>query len=168
MILKGDGFEIRPLTACKLDAAVQVYRQSGEELDRNTGERVSGQTVLEDMTLSRQAGGIFCGIYDPQDELAGILDFVPAGFGDRVDSACVLALKIDAAYRGRGLGGKALDRLEEELRKDGRLKYLWACFPEGCPTWQGFAARHGFRRAGEAERLQFGSPAGVTMVKDLT
>ena len=168
MILKGDGFEIRPLTACKLDAAVQVYRQSNEGTRRDPQQRISGQNVLEDMTLSRQDGGIFCGIYDQEDELAGVLDFVPANFAGRSDNACIRSLKIAAPYRNRGLGGRAIDRLEEELRKDIHLKYLWACFPENCSTWQEFAARHGFRQAGKVERSQIESFVEVTWVKNLT
>ncbi|NPV75331.1 MAG: GNAT family N-acetyltransferase [Anaerolineae bacterium] len=138
MILKGEGFEIRPLTTCKLDAAAQVYRQAD-------GGRVSSQTVLEDMTLSQQAGGVFCGIFDRQDELVGVLDFIPANYAGRAGDACIRALKIAAPYRGRGYASKAVKRLEEELRKDGQARRLWACFVGSCPTRRAFAMELGFR-----------------------
>lgn len=158
--MKGEGFEIRPLTACKLDAAVQVYRQSG-------GGQVSGQTVLEDMTSSSQSGGAFCGIYDLQDELVGVIDFVPANYTGKAEDACIRALKIAAPFRGRGYGSKAITRLVEELRKNGQIRRVWACFVGGCPTRQDFALRLGFHPPDETTGQHPEGSDGVILVKDL-
>jgi len=164
VILKGKDFEIRPLTACKLDSAVQVYRHSGEGYRAGS---VTGQTVLEDMDLSRAEGGIFCGIYNQEDDLVGVVDFVPAGFSGLPDSACVRSLKISAEFQGKGWAGKTLERLEEELKKDGSLKWIWSCFRDDCPDWKEFSTRHGYRLVDEEERSRFHLPEDVAWVKIL-
>ncbi|MCC6147708.1 MAG: hypothetical protein IT308_09095 [Anaerolineaceae bacterium] len=166
MILKGKDFEIRPLMACKLDSAVQVYRQSAE--DGIADGWISGQRVLMDMSNSRQTGGLFCGIFDDQDELVGLIDIVPANFAGQPENACIRMLKIAAPHRYRGFGGKAIDLVEAELRKDPAVTALYACFREDCPTWLGFAARHGFRPATQEERPALSLLLPVTMVKQLS
>lgn len=167
MILKGDGFEIRPLTACKLDAAVQVYRQAGDDDRQEPERRITGLDVLDDIDLSRREGGLLCGIYDANDEMAGVVDFIPADFGGRSDSACIRSLKIAGPYRSRGLGGKTLSLLEGELKKDPHIRFLWAGFKEDCPSQQAFATRHGFRAATREDLQMISNPIGVTMVKEL-
>lgn len=167
MILKGDGFEIRPLTACKLDAAVQVYRQAGGDDRRDPQRKITGLDVLEDIDLSRQEGGLVCGIYDTNDEMVGVVEFVPADFGGRSDSACIRSFKVAGPYRSRGLGVKVLKLLEGEFKKDARVRLLWAGFDENCPTQQAFAARHGFRAATQEDLLKLSNPGRVTMVKEL-
>lgn len=166
MILRGEGFEIRPLTACKLDAAVQVYRQSTGE-NPLTSRQITGQTVLEEMSQSRQAGGIYYGIFDQQDELVGTLDFIPANYAGRPEDACICTLKIAAPFRGRGYASRVIKHLEEELRKDGQIRRLWACFVEGCPTRREFAIRLGFRPVDEATAQCPESFSGDALVKNL-
>jgi hypothetical protein len=58
--------------------------------------------VLADLELSRRNGGRFYGIYTAEDQLAGVLDVIFAGYEGVAEHAYLELLMIAAGQRGKG------------------------------------------------------------------
>lgn len=117
MRIRGEGFEIRSVDEREAGAILGVYRQCGDFLSICPVPTASMDMVLEDLRHSRGEGGVFCGIY-VGEEMAGVIDFVPEGFGGMPGTAFLSLLMIAAGHRGRGLGRGAVRAVEAELLKN--------------------------------------------------
>ncbi|HEX7597136.1 MAG TPA: GNAT family N-acetyltransferase [Polyangia bacterium] len=153
-----NSFVIRPIDDSDLPAVLEVYRQSEDFLALGPVATASPEMVAADRALSRQAGGLYCGIFCPPGgepagspaALAGILDYtlqVPGQPG----ALYIELLMMARPYRGRGLGTAVVDWL---LAQYGRqVRCLQAGVQANNPGAIRFWQRMGFRITGPA-RLQ--------------
>lgn len=114
-------FEIRPIRQGDMDAILEVYRQCEDFLALGPVATASMEMVLQDLELSKNEGGIFCGIYAPDGRMMGIIDYVPCNFEGEPQTAFLSLLMIAAPFRGQGLGAAIVAAVEKEIMKDTRI-----------------------------------------------
>jgi ribosomal protein S18 acetylase RimI-like enzyme len=73
--------------------------------------------VRQDMKLSAEIGGKFCGIFDADGAMMGVVDFVAEGFEGNPQHAFIELLMIALPYRGQGLGAAVVAHVEAEIRR---------------------------------------------------
>jgi ribosomal protein S18 acetylase RimI-like enzyme len=114
-------FEIRPIAVGDLEAVLDVYRQCEDFLVLGLVPTASMEMVLKDIEISKDEGGVFCGIYTPDGKMVGILDYVPGNYQGDPHNAYLSLLMIGAPYRSQGLGQAVVEAVEHEIRKDARI-----------------------------------------------
>ena len=168
---------IRPIVDFDIPAVLEVYRQSEDFLALGPDPHASLEMVEKDRALSRQQGGVYCGIFleDARKNLigsvvqknltgllacprlrvnlsglcVGILDYVPNYHGDP-RAAFIELLMIAGPQRGRGLGKAAVDWLLSTLKVEAASKRLYAAVQTNNPGAIRFWLRLGFRITGPA------------------
>ena len=153
-------FSIRPIEDSDLPAVLEVYRHSEDFLALGPAAAASLQMIAADRALSRQEGGLYCGIFYPQenkpDRLAGILDYtlqLPGQPGILFIELLMLA----RAERGRGLGAAVVEWLLAQY--GGQVSALQAGVQVNNPGAVRFWQRMGFRITGPAEPQADGTVA---------
>lgn len=107
---------IRPINEQDLLVLLRVYQQCQDFLALGPEPAASLEMLKADMELSRQEGGIFCGIYRDED-LIGVVDHVPGGFEGVSDEAFISLLMIAAPYRYQGVGANVVNQVEQLCRQ---------------------------------------------------
>lgn len=72
--------EVRPVIQSELDAVLEVYRQCEDFLALGPVAITSMDMVLQDMQISRNEGGVFCGLYSPDGKMIDSLDYLPNSY----------------------------------------------------------------------------------------
>jgi len=161
LIIRTDTFIIRPLRDDDLLPVLEVYRQCEDFLARTPKPTASMEIVQEDLALSRQNGGIFCGIYNHTGTMMGILDVVLSGFEGERGSAFIELLMIGQPYRQRGLGSAVVQALETYIQRDTHVNVILAAVMVNNPVAIRFWERHGYKIVGGPEA----EPDGTTVWK---
>jgi ribosomal protein S18 acetylase RimI-like enzyme len=138
-------YEIRPVVQDDLNAILEVYRQCEDFLALGPVASASMEMVLKDLELSREQGGIFCGIYQADGEMIGVLDYVPANFAGDPQAAYLALLMIAAPFRKQGIGRAVVEAFEDEIRKDPRIKVIHSGVQVNNPQAIEFWQRRGYR-----------------------
>jgi len=154
-------FTIRPVTTEDLEAVLRVYRQCEDFLALGPVAAASMEMVLQDLEISRAEGGVYCGVFDAQGKMIGVVDYVPRGFEGAPESAFLSLLMIAAPYRGGGLGGRIVAQVEALIRQDPRVKYILSGVQVNNPGAMRFWAAQGYRIISEPALL----PDGTTTVR---
>jgi GNAT superfamily N-acetyltransferase len=149
-------FQIIPLSEADLPAILAVYRQCEDFLALGPLATASEEMVRADMGLSRSQGGHFCGISLADGTLAGVLDYIPAGWEGDPDCAFLELLMIGAPYRAHGLGADVFAWLLAQLRAAGTRR-LAAGVQVNNPKAVRFWQRMGLRIVSEPELLLDGT-----------
>lgn len=97
-------FTLRPVGERDMDALLALYRECEDFLALGPRPYASVEMVRGDLALSAADGGLFCGIYTPGGELAGVVDFTPGSRRDNPQEAHIELLMLAPAYRGLRLG----------------------------------------------------------------
>jgi ribosomal protein S18 acetylase RimI-like enzyme len=103
------------------------------------------EMVRTDLKISREQGGIFCGIYRLDGTLVGIVDYVPRNFEGDPQSAFLSLLMIDKAFRSRGIGSAVVAAIEAEIRKDTQIHTIFSGVQVNNPQAVQFWQRQGYR-----------------------
>lgn len=117
MVLRGDGFEIRPVGQADADGILDVYRRCEDFLSLGPVPHASIQMVFDDLQHSHDEGGVFCGIF-VGGRMVGVVDYVRDNFGGEKGVAFLSLLMIVEEHRGRGLGRKVVEAVEAEMLTD--------------------------------------------------
>ena len=88
---------------------------------------------------------LFCGIYDADEKMIGIIDYVPSHYGGEPSTAFLELLMIAAPYRNQGLGRTIVEAVEEEIRKDAGVRTILAGVQVNNPQAIRFWQRNGYR-----------------------
>ena len=151
MLIRDDSFELRTITQEDLGAVLDVYRQCEDFLALGPEPTASMEMAVKDIESSQREGGLFCGVLSVDGEMIGVVDFVPSGFEGDPHVAFVSLLMIVPAYRNRGLGGRVVELIENEIRKNAQVRTVLTAVqvnnPEGLRFWQ----KNGYRVVGEPE-----------------
>lgn len=134
---------IRPLDpGCAEDcaAALAVYQACADFLALGPASATLA-VVLADLEHSRQQMGQFCAVeLLPGCEVAGVVDFVPAGFEGDPTLAFIELLMIAAPQRSRGLGAAVVRAVEDAVRAGGHARAVQAAVqinnPRALQFWQ--------------------------------
>ncbi len=159
MNLLGDRFSIRPIVAEDFPALLEAYRQCEDFLALGPQPHASAEMIRADLALSRAAGGLFCGIFDPAGAMLGVVDFVPAGYEGHPAHGFIELLMIAQPQRGRGLGARVLRAVEAEIGRPPQVTAILAGVQVNNPAAIRFWDRMGYKIVGGPE-LQ---PDGTTV-----
>ena len=138
-------FEIRPISQEDLEAILEVYRQCEDFLALGPVPTASMEMVLKDLEISKEEGGIFCGIFVQDGKMAGIIDYVPENYEGDPKRAYLALLMIGAPYRSQGLGQAVVEAFEDEIRKDARITTIMSGVQVNNPQAIKFWQRQGYR-----------------------
>jgi ribosomal protein S18 acetylase RimI-like enzyme len=136
---------LRPVISSDLPAILEVYRQCEDFLALGPVATASMEMVNADLRLSQEQNGTFCGIFNQDDEMIGVLDYVASGYKGDPAAAYLALLMIAAPHRSHGLGEAVFAALEQELRRDPRVTVLLAGVQVNNPRAIRFWQRMGFR-----------------------
>jgi ribosomal protein S18 acetylase RimI-like enzyme len=126
MILIGASFTIRPILLDDLTQTLEVYRQCEDFLALGPDPRASVEMIEKDMQISKEAGGIFCGIFDEDNHMIGIVDFIPNNFEGNPNHAFIELLMIAVSARRKGFGGEVMQLVEKEISKNPNITDILA------------------------------------------
>ena len=140
IVIPNLSLEIHPVGASDLDAVLRVYRQCEDFLALGPVATASMEMVLKDLEISRDEGGIFCGIYNADGEMIGVVDYVRGNFEGDPQVGYLSLLMIAAPYRKLGIGRKIVEAVEREIRNDRTIHTIRAGVqvnnPEAIRFWQ--------------------------------
>ncbi len=145
MIFQTDSFEIHPIVPDDLNAVLEVYRECEDFIALGPVATASVVMVLKDIELSKEQGGVFCGIYAKGGKMIGVLDYVLCNFEGDPHAAFLSLLMIAAPFRGHGIGAAVLEALENEVRKDAQVTAMLLGVQVNNPQAIKFWQRHGYR-----------------------
>ena len=149
MIIQTDAFMIRPVREDEMATILEVYRQCEDFLSLTPKPVASMEVVREDLALSLQNNGIFCGIYDSAGKMMGIVDVVLKGFEGDLATAFIELLMIAQPYRSTGLGSKVVKAIEVEIMRDTTINTILLAVMVNNPVAIHFWERHGYMKFGE-------------------
>jgi ribosomal protein S18 acetylase RimI-like enzyme len=111
---------IRPIDHRDLDFVLEVYRQCEDFLALGPEPCASMGMVYRDIQLSKDEDGIYCGVFDYQDRLIGVVDFILSQKGNP-GHAFISLLMIALTYRRKGVGSEVIRLVEYEISKDPQI-----------------------------------------------
>jgi ribosomal protein S18 acetylase RimI-like enzyme len=152
LLIKGEGFEIRPAGEGERAAILGVYGCCEDFLALGPQPEASMAMVLDDMQHSREEGGVFCGIYIG-GEMAGVFDFVPDKFEGNEGVAFLSLLMISGEHRNKGLGRKAVEAAEAEILKNGNIREIRSGVQVNNPGGIAFWMRMGYKIVSEPKPM---------------
>ncbi len=161
MIIQAETFTLRPVREDEMALILEVYRQCEDFLALTPKPIASMEIVKEDLALSRQNGGVFCGIFDTTGIMMGVLDVVFNGFDGDLGSAFIELLMIGKPYRQKGLGAAVVKTVEAEIMRDTRVNAIWAAVMVNNPADIRFWKQQWYTIVGEPEH----EPDGTTVWK---
>lgn len=153
IMVRGHSFEIRPIFRDELDAVLEVYKQCEDFLALGPEPTASMEMVLNDIEISQAEKGFFCGIYTIDEEMVGIIDYVPANYGGEPQTAFLGLLMIAAPFRKQGLGKAVVAAVENEIRKDAKINTILSGVQVNNPQAVQFWQRNGYRIVSEPKRM---------------
>ena len=115
---QGQRFVVRPVGVAAAQEILAVYQQCEDFLALGPQAKATLSMVLADLQHSAEEGGLFCGIYDAQNVMWGVLDFVPSGFAGDPSCASLSLLMIGSPWRHTGLGTAIVQWVEAEIRRN--------------------------------------------------
>ena len=115
---------LRVLAPDDANDILDVYRQCEDFLALGPVPKASREMVEDDLRVSRETGGRFCGILDEESVLVGIIDYVASGYQGRADTAYITLLMVAAPHRSHGVGKEVLRLIESEVAAQGVSEVL--------------------------------------------
>ncbi len=145
IIIHGCSLEIRPIVEDELNEILEVYRQCEDFLALGPVSSASIEMVLKDLEISKQEGGIFCGIHAADGKMIGVVDYVPCNFEGDPQAAFLSLLMIAAPFRGQGIGAAVVEAVEKEIRKDTQITRILSGVQVNNPQAIKFWQRRGYQ-----------------------
>jgi len=101
--------------------------------------------VTNDIATSQANGGHFCGICTGDDDMIGIVDYVPSHFEGDPHAAFLSLLMIAAPFRQRGIGHAVIDVIEAEIMNDAQIHAIHSGVQVNNPHAVRFWENQGYR-----------------------
>ena len=141
-------FELKPIAEQDRPALLTLYRQCEDFIRLGSIAPIDDAMVQTDLDISQRSRGIFLGIWLPDGVLAGVADYIPAGFEGMAECAFIELLMIGRPWRGRGLGAAVLKWIEQRVWKAAEVTALRIGVQVNNPQAINFWEAHGFSRIG--------------------
>jgi ribosomal protein S18 acetylase RimI-like enzyme len=119
MHITTERFSIRPVEPVDFGAVLDVYRQCEDFLALGPQAHASAEMVTADLRLSQEQGGVFCGIFQPDGRMVGVIDVVPRLYQGDPTLASLDLLMIASSARSVGLGAAVVNAFEAVSRQAG-------------------------------------------------
>jgi ribosomal protein S18 acetylase RimI-like enzyme len=166
ILVQGHFLEIHPIPPDELAAILEVYEQCEDFLGLCQLPTASMEMVLKDIELSKAEGGVFCGIYTDNGKMIGVIDYIPCDYHGAHDTAYLELLMIAASYRKQGIGKAVVEAVENEIRKNAKVKTIVSGVAVNNPQAIRFWQRNGYRIVSEPKYYP-GQGTGFDLRKDL-
>ena len=137
--------EIRPITPADLEAVLAVYQQSEDFLALGPVSTASMEMVVKDLELSKQEGGLFCGIFNAAGDMIGVVDYVPHHYEGDPHTAYLALLMIAGPFRSQGIGSMVVEAVEHAIRQDPQVTTILSGVQVNNPQAVQFWQRQGYR-----------------------
>jgi len=141
-------FDLRPIADQDRAALLTLYRQCEDFIRLGSAAPIDDAMVQADLEISQRIQGIFLCIWLPDGVLAGVADYVPAGFEGMGHCAFINLLMIGRPWRGRGLGTAVLKWIEQRAWAAAEVTALRIGVQVDNPRAINFWETHGFSRIG--------------------
>jgi ribosomal protein S18 acetylase RimI-like enzyme len=164
--IRDSSLEICPVTRDKLEAVLEVYEHSEDFLALGPVATASMEMVLKDIEISKNEGGIFCGIRTADGKMIGVVDYVPNNYQGDPQAAYLSLLMIASPFRNQGIGKAVVDAVENEIRKDAQVTVILAGVQVNNPQAVRFWQRNGYRIVSEP-KLYPDQTIAVDLRKDI-
>lgn len=138
-------FELRPVDEAELSAILAVYQQCEDFLALGPQPKASAEMVLQDIAYSHESGGRFCGLFNGQGLMLGIVDFIPQGFEGDPHLAFISLLMIAAPFRRQGSGAAVVQQIEAQILENPEIRAIGAGVQVNNPLALRFWQRNGYR-----------------------
>jgi ribosomal protein S18 acetylase RimI-like enzyme len=158
--------QIHPISPDELDAILGVYRLCEDFLSLGPVATASMEMVLKDVEISADEGGIFCGIYAPDQKMIGVIDYVPNNYRGNPQTAYLALLMIASPYRNQGIGKAVVAAIENEIQKDAKITVIVSGVQVNNPQAIRFWQRNGYRIVSEP-KLYPDQTTAVDLQKDI-
>ena len=152
-------FSIHPVTEEDFPAILEVYCHCEDFLALGPVPTASAGMVEQDLKISAESGGSFCGICAEDGVMMGILDYVPCGFEGNPQQAFIELLMIAQPYRGQGLGTAVVGWVEAEIRRQPQVTAILSGVQVNNPAAIHFWQKMGYRITSDAEDMHDGTIA---------
>jgi ribosomal protein S18 acetylase RimI-like enzyme len=139
---------IRPIQDKDLPDILLVYRQCQDFLALGPDPIASEQMVWQDIEVSRREGGCFCGIFQHDGRLIGVVDYVLENFVGS-PQAFISLLMIATPYRRHNLGQQAIRQIEAKIRKNKQIRAVLTAVQINNPLALRFWQKNGYRIVGD-------------------
>jgi ribosomal protein S18 acetylase RimI-like enzyme len=158
--------EIRPVPQNDLYAVLEVYQLCEDFLALGPVATASMEMVLKDIEISKNEGGVFCGIYTAEGKMIGVLDYVPNDYQGNPQAAFLSLLMIALPFRHQGIGKAVVEAVENEIRKDVQVTLILSGVQVNNPQAIRFWQRRGYRIVSEP-KLHPDQTTAVDLRKDI-
>ncbi|MDD5191349.1 MAG: GNAT family N-acetyltransferase, partial [Dehalococcoidales bacterium] len=101
-----------------LNAILSVYRQCDDFLALCPEPVASMEMVQNDIKLSREHSGTFCGIFLLDGKMIGVIDVVPEDFDKGKGVSFIALLMVAKTYRNHNIGTQVVTAVENDFRKN--------------------------------------------------
>ena len=108
--------------------------------------------ILDDLRLSEDYGGIFCGIW-VDEQMVGVVDYVPRNHEGIPEHAYLSLLMIAENRRRGGLGRAVVELVEKEILKDESVTSILSGVQTNNTSAIAFWTTMGYRIAGGPELM---------------
>jgi ribosomal protein S18 acetylase RimI-like enzyme len=136
-----------------INAILKVYQECEDFLSLGPVANASKTMVLADLEISRQAGGLFRGIFQADGTMVGIIDVLLSGFEGNLEHAFLELLMIGAPYRGQGIGEWVVGTVEKEIRQMPHVKAILTGVQVNNPSAIHFWQHMGYQIVSQAHTL---------------
>lgn len=114
MVIQGDYFTIQKVDRKDIDKIYDVYKNCEDFLSLGPVPTASYEMILNDLQISEDEGGIYCGIF-MKDKMIGVIDFVLSNFEGNPSHSYLSLLMISANNRKQGIGKDVVKTVETEI-----------------------------------------------------
>jgi len=159
-VLQSERLTIRPVVPEDTQLILEVYRACEDFLALGPVATASLPMVEADLALSRNSGGIFCGIYERSTgKMIGVVDYVRSGWESNPKVAFLELLMIAAPYRSMGFGEEIVRLVEADIMRDGLVNQIDSGVQVNNPGAVRFWQRMGYEIVSGARAMDDGTVA---------
>lgn len=164
---RGISLTIRPVAEKEQAEVLEVYKHSEDFLALGPDPVASLEKVHKDIQTSRENHGIFCGIFQSDGKMIGVVDYIPTGFKGNPNMACLALVMIAQPYRSLGLGQEVVRQVEDVICETADVRAIHADVQVNNPRALAFWQRLGYRQVGEPSEQPDGTVT-VPLCKKMT
>ncbi len=136
--------DIRKISPDDYPAIHEVYRQCEDFLAPAPVAKAAADMVIADIQEAKAESGVYGGIfYD--NNLIGVVSYIPSHFEFRLLDAYILLLMIIPAYRRKGIGGEVLRQVEKEICTRARIRSILSSVQINNLNGLRFWEKHGYK-----------------------
>ena len=134
-----------------LSQVLKVYKQCEDFLALGPEPKATKTMVRNDIKHSKEEKGLYCGVFDLEDNMLGIVDFVPCACGGNNENAFISLIMISKSYRNKGLGTKIIKAVEKYIGNYPKNKAILSAVQTNNSKAIKFWESIGYRIIGEPE-----------------